>query len=106
MFEFENLKMSERPSIKKEELGERDMMFLPEQDPEDMEMLWGLKYMERYESKWGRHPKYVNTKNRDLALNAFTHIADSLCQHIHIHKTRNIYIHTIPLSYKFRAIQI
>ena len=41
----------------KKKMGERDMMFLPEQDPKDMEMLWGLEYMERFESKWGVQPR-------------------------------------------------
>ena len=44
-------------AVKKKKMGERDMMFLPEQDPKDMEMLWGLEYMERFESKWGAQPR-------------------------------------------------
>jgi hypothetical protein len=41
---------------------ERDMVFLPEQAPEDMEMLWGLEYMQSQESKYGSNVKYVHRR--------------------------------------------
>ena len=50
-------KMSDAMKSEKKKMGERDMMFLPEQDPKDMEMLWGLEYMQRDESKWGVQPR-------------------------------------------------